>query len=168
MSSPIGEQPAPAPKPTGRGTGSLDGYLDANLDRYTTEALVEAMVAAGHQPEAATAAVRRAGARREAAPTRRIAWRLVIVAYLLVYVIFEIGLLRGPNDYGGGVIAAVVLTFVLGFALAISIWWVRRRSGSFGLGALLSVPLVLLLIVGGACYATTGAPFAGLLPAVSR
>jgi hypothetical protein len=132
--------------------------VEANLDRFTPDALVAALVAAGYDQETAQGAARRAAASRDLAPTRASARRVVYVAYGLTYLVFLVGLLGGPNTYGMGQIGAVVLTFVVGIALAISVAWITRRRGTTAFATMLSVPLVLLLIVGGACYASTGAP----------
>jgi hypothetical protein len=146
----------PAPAPTDRrGTDLLESYVGANRDRFTSEALEAAMIAAGHAPEAARAAIRHVDARRAGAPVNANARRVVYLAYGLTYLGLVVALLGAPNMYGAGPIAAGILTVVLGIALAISRFWLARRSAPLGFAALVSVPLVLLVIVGGACYATT-------------
>jgi hypothetical protein len=146
----------PAPAPTDwRGTDLLESYIEANRDRFTSEALEAAMITAGHAPEAARTAIQRVDARRAAAPMNDQARAIVYAAYGLTYLGLAFALLAAPNMYGFGPIAAAILTVVLGVAFAISRYWMVRRSAPLGLGALLSLPLVLLVLVGGACYATT-------------
>jgi hypothetical protein len=153
---PHGDPIPPAPAPTEwRGTSLLESYVEANRDRYTPEALEAAGVAAGHDAEAVRTAIQRVGARRAAAPVNDRARGIVYAAYGLTYFGLAAALLGAPNMYGAGPIAAGILTVVLGVAFAISRYWMVRRSAPLGLGALLSLPLVLLVIVGGACYATT-------------
>jgi hypothetical protein len=156
MTGTDGDPIPPAPAPTEwRGPSLLESYVEANRDRYTPEALEAAMVAAGHEPEAARSAIRGVDARRAAAPANARARRVVYVAYGLTYLALVIGLLSLDSPYGGSVIAAGILTVVLGIAFAISYFWLTRRGAPLGIGALLSVPLIMLVIVGGACYATT-------------
>jgi len=156
MTGPNGGPAPSAPAPTEwRGTSLLESYVEANRDRYTPEALEAAMVAAGHDAEAAKAAIRRVDARRDAAPVVASARRTVYVAYGLTYLVLVMALLAAPSLYGAGVIAAGILTIVMGVALAISRYWLTRRGAPLGFGALVSLPLILLVIVGGACYATT-------------
>jgi hypothetical protein len=158
------EDPAPsAPTPTEwRGSSLLESYVEANRDRYTPEALATAIVAAGHDAEAARAAIGRVDARRVAAPVNKQARQLVYAAYGVTYVALVLGLLGADIMYGAGGFAAAILTVVLGVAFAISRHWLTRRSAPLGFAALVSVPLVLLVIVGGACFATTLGPSAGV------
>lgn len=156
MAGPSGDSLPPVPPPTDSEADSADDYVRANLDRFTPDALISALVAAGYDPAVAEDAVGRASARRDAEPVRSRAWRWVIGAYGATYVVLLVALSAGPSpgeyprpDYGFGGIAAVILTVVLGIAFAISVVWVRR--GPATLGAMLSVPLVLLVLVGGPC-----------------
>jgi cytochrome bd-type quinol oxidase subunit 2 len=152
MTVPNGDSTTPpAPASTERGAEAAEAYAEANLDRFTPDALVAALVASGHEREGAKAAVRQASARRGAAPARATARRGVLLAYGLTYLVLMLALIGLPSRYGGGQIGAVILTVVLGLALAISWWWVRRRRGSATLGAMLGLPIVLLVIVGGTC-----------------
>ncbi|HEX5588991.1 MAG TPA: hypothetical protein VFX65_01710 [Candidatus Limnocylindrales bacterium] len=151
MADPSGAPPPAAPPPTDWGTEPAEAYVEENLDRFTAEALVDALVTAGHDADAATDAARRAVARRGAAPVRAQARQVFLVAYGLTYATLMIVLLASPSRGGYGQLAAVILTVTLGLAAAISAGWLRRGRGPTSLLGLLSLPLVLLAAVGGIC-----------------
>jgi len=155
MTGPNGDPTPKAPAPTEwRGPDVLEKYVESNRDHFTPEALEAAAVAAGHPAEAVRATIRRVDARRAAAPVNSRARGIVYAAYGLTYVGLAAALVGAPNMYGAGPIAVGILTVVLGVAFAISRFWMVRRSAPLGLGALLSLPIVMLVLVGGACYAT--------------
>jgi hypothetical protein len=153
-----GSLPA-VPRPTSEGAGAIDAYIEANQDRFTPDALEAALVAAGHDREAANAAIRRVASRRAAGAAKGRARRVVVIAYGLVYLVLVAGLLGGPYNYGEGTIGAVILTIMLGIALAIGLWWIGRRRTSASMGGLLVLPLVLLIAIGGICSFSSGSPF---------
>jgi len=156
MTGPNGDPTPKAPVPTEwRGPDVLESYVETNRDQFTPEALEAAAVAAGHPAEAVRTAIRRVDVRRAAAPVNNQARGIVYAAYGITWFMLVAALTGAPNMYGMGPIAAGILTVVLGVAFAISRYWMVRRSAPLGLGALLSLPLVLLVLVGGTCYATT-------------
>jgi hypothetical protein len=159
MADQTGDSLPTAPEPTEWGTAGVDRYVEAHLDRFTPEALDAALIAAGHDPAAVSAAIGRVGARRETAPTRARARRVILIAYGLTYLVLMVGLILGPFGYGAGPIAAGILTVVLGIAFALALWMIRRRGAPMAFGTLLAGPIVLLVLVGGTCAATTGTPF---------
>jgi hypothetical protein len=147
-----GEDRLPAaPAPTPWGSEAAEAYVAEHIDRFTPEALTTALEAAGYEPAVAREAIRRGEARHAVAPTRATARRVVLVAYLATFAIFAALLLSGG---GSGAIATVVLALTLGLAFVISIPWLRWRRLS-ALWAMVSVPLILLVVVGGACYSVT-------------
>lgn len=99
---------------------------------------------------------------RSSRPVLDRARRLISGAYGVTYFVFVVGLLTGPSFDGAGPILLGVLTVTLDGAFLVSRWWTGRRRAAPSLAGLLLLPVILLGLVGGACYATTGAPF-GLL-----
>lgn len=158
MADQRGDPPTEVPGPSAWGDEGLVQYVDANLDAYTPEALEAAIVGAGHDPVAAQAAMRVVRARRAARPVKSRARILVLIAYAITYAVFVLALLDAELAYGASGLAVGVLTVTMIPALAISFWWLRRRDAPITLLPLLFVPLIVLVAVGGACYATTGAP----------
>ena len=168
-----------APPPTQPPTGSpgwagatedrvdrLSAYFVEQGDRYTVEALRTAAADAGFTPEEIEAAAALVATRRQnaeaARPLRTRARWIVLVAYGLVYAALAVALLQAPNldNYGMGEFSLIVLTFLLGIALLISIVWVNRRGRSparleGAMLAMLVLPMILLLGVAGLCVATT-------------
>ena len=71
------------------------------------------------------------------------------------------GILIDPRlqPYGGAVIAFAVLSVAMGLALLVSLWLMSRATTVAGV---VVGPLVLIALVGGACYATTGSPLGAL------
>jgi hypothetical protein len=137
----------------------VDAYIEAATDRFTADAITSELITAGHDPAAVSAAIARVDARREAAPTRARARRAILIAYGVTYLVLVVGLILGPFGYGAGPIAAGILTVVLGIAVALALWMIRRRGAPIAFGTLLAGPMVLLVLVGGTCAATTGTPF---------
>lgn len=154
------EAPPPTPPATGWRRDAIDAYVAANLERWTDDAIIGALVSVGHDPGAASEAVAQARQRRRAAPMRAVARRRMWLAYGLTYLVLMVILLTAPSRYGTGQIEAVILTVVLGMAVAIGSWWVGRRDLAT-VGGMLSLPLVLLAVIGGTCAMT----IPGLYPA---
>ena len=143
------EPPGPAAAPAD-GLEPISAYLVANGDRYTAEALGARLVDAGHNPDLVWAALRR---RRGKGDVRKSARLAVVVAYGVTYLVFAISLF-GANAYSFGAGAVTILTVVLGLALWISLWWIGRRGTGMGFAALVVVPAVQLVLVGGVCATT--------------
>ena len=140
----------------------IEQYVEANLDRYTPDTLISAAVAAGYPESDARLAIDAALARRRATGRRPSPRWVVVSAYILVYVVLVAGLLSPTSSVGSyGGLAVIILSVVMGLALLISIFLL----GADWVGGAASViaSLVLLLVVGGSCIATTGVPF-GLAP----
>jgi hypothetical protein len=142
----------------------LTEHFVANARRHTPEALAQAALGAGYTQEdvqaAFTAADVRITAAEASAPTRARAQRMILVAYLLTYVVFAIVFLSQPFAIGVGPIALGILTFVMLVALGLSALWARRskwtdQGAGATVGAILSVPIILLLLVAGTCAFTT-------------
>ncbi len=151
-------QPQEPVAPPGHDPSRLDAWFVRNLDQFTPEALTAAAAGAGYTAERIAKALARAEANRDAGPVASRARRIVLASYGLVYLILLAGLLGYPHGYGLGQIGAIVLTVVLGLALALALWWLRRPSRTATIGTLLAVPIILLLVLGGACVYTTGSP----------
>jgi hypothetical protein len=159
MAEPPGDLPPNAPEPTAWGGAGIDQYVESTIDRFTSDVITSALIAAGHDPAAVSDAIRRVGVRRETAPTRARARRVILIAYGVTYLVLVVGLILGPFGYGAGPIAAGIMTVVLGIAVALALWMVRRPGAPMAFGTLLAGPIVLLVLVGGTCAATTGTPF---------
>jgi hypothetical protein len=143
--------------------GSLSEYFAKGADQYTPEALRRAASESGFSPDEIEQASARAEGRRRAddsvRPIRQRARRIVLAAYGLVYLVFAVLFLTSSNRYGGGIIALIILTIVLGIALLISVTWVNRRRPTAeqlegALLTMLALPLVLLVTVAGLCAAS--------------
>ena len=146
----------PAPR------SSLSVYVETNIDRYSADALVAAALAAGYPEPEVMAAIEAAAKRRRGGNVNERARWLVYGAYLVTYLLLSAGLLIPPEsvplDLGWG--AWYVLTGAAGLAFLVSFRVMGRATTT---AAVLGVPLVLLVIVGGLCVYTTGTPL-GLLP----
>ena len=78
----------------------------------------------------------------------------------MTYLVFAVVFLTQPFSYGLGAIALVILTVVLLIALGLSSIWTRRRTwrergASVSIAAILSLPVILLVLVAGTCAVTT-------------
>jgi hypothetical protein len=142
----------------------LTEHFVANARGHTPDALARAALGAGYTHEDVQAAFSAADARITAAeasaPTRARAQRMILVAYLLTYLVFAIVFLSQPFGFGVGPIALGILTVVMLIALGLSALWARRSKWSdqgagATVGAILSVPIILLLLVAGTCAFTT-------------
>jgi hypothetical protein len=159
--SPDASRTGPPPAFPGQPVASLARYLEVNRDRFTDEALARAARDAGYTDAAIDEAMAGVRARAAAAPVRTRATRAVLGAYLLTYAVLVGGMFASEfaRKYGGHVVGAIILAALLGFALLISRWWLRRGAvkagdAATGMAVLLSVPLVLLVVVAGLCIAT--------------
>jgi hypothetical protein len=138
---------------------TVSEYVDANFDRYTADALVAVALAAGYPEADVRSAIEAARARRQATEPGIPARRIVIGAYLITYLALLVGLYwPGASAAPFGALAAIILSVVLGLAFLISLGWLAMALPSSLVG-LLSVPLVLLVLVGGSCIATSGSLF---------
>jgi len=146
----------------------LTEHFVANARGHTPEALGRAALGAGYTQEDVQAALAAADARLTAAeasaPTRAKAQRMILVAYLLTYLVFAIVFLT-QQFYGAGPVFLGILTFSMLVALGLSALWARRskwieRGAGAGIGAILSVPIILLVLVAGTCVVSTF-PFIG-------
>lgn len=142
----------------------LANHFRTYAGTHTTEALGRAAMAAGYSHEEVLAAIARVegsfAAAEASAPKRALAQRAILAAYGLTYLVFAIVFLTQPFSYGVGVVALIILTGVLGLALGLSALWARRRTwrergASVSIGAILSLPVVLLVLVAGTCAFST-------------
>ena len=159
--SPDASGTGPPPAVPGQPVESLGRYLEAHGDRFTDEVLARAARDAGYSDAAIDQARAVVRERAAAAPVRTRATQAVLGAYLLTFAVLVAGMFASEYSrrYGGHVIGAVVLATLLGFALLISRWWLRRQpvkagDAATGMAVLLSVPLVLLVVVAGLCIST--------------
>jgi uncharacterized membrane-anchored protein len=179
MNGPTSNRPTPPDKPIeasawagpGQRIAALSDYFVAHAERFTPEALREAAAESGFATDEIDEAYRRAIERQRAdesvRPIRQRARRIVLAAYGLVYLAFAVLFLTSSNRYGGGVIALIILTIVLGIALLISVTWVNRRRPTAqqlegALLTMLAVPLVVLVAVAGLCVASASPGAFGL------
>jgi hypothetical protein len=139
----------------------LTAYFADNQASLTHEALAKEARGKGYSEAEIAAASQAAEARRAPdAAARARARRVVLVLYLVTYVVLSAGMLMSSRFYGAGWIGVVILTALLGIALAVSLAWIRRsrldpaREGP--VAALVALPLVLLGAVAGLCVFTAG------------
>lgn len=139
----------------------LQAYVHANAGKFTDAAITAELLRAGYDRADITAALSGAAAADVSAPVRSRARRIVILAYLLTYGLLVAGMLTnsGSGSYGAGIIGTIVLTVVLGLAFLIAAVWLRRQGSrerpvAPDLTAMIAIPLILLVIVAGACLAT--------------
>jgi len=140
---------------------AIRSYVLANYGRSTPQALSGALIASGHDPSLVASIMEQAAAHQATEPVRARARRVVSVACGLTYLVFAVGLLGVSRISPYGPFALAILTVALGLAFWISWWWAGRRSLT-GFLVPLVLPAILLALVGGACYATTGAPLSFL------
>ena len=139
---------------------ALVRYLQANGRKFTEAVLLDKARAEGYAGDVIEEARGRWRALESAAPTSRQARRWTLVAYLATFGLLAAGMLAGGNgSYGAGYIGTVILAVTLALALAISLGWLRSQGRKVsapgtGLLTLLSIPIVLLVVVAGACLAT--------------
>jgi hypothetical protein len=81
---------------------------------------------------------------------------VVLASYAIVWLVFAIPYLSWDTVYGYGPLAQGILTVMLGIALLVSWLWTRSRrpnpaDTNRAMFVLLSVPLVLLVVLGGLC-----------------
>jgi hypothetical protein len=145
--------PLVAPDTGSAGQADLDAYVTANAGRFTDDALYGALVAAGHSPDEARAALARGRTLtpERAAPRAR---RTILIAYFGVFALLSIGMLlngRGRGylmpDAAGGI---ALLAGSLGVALVASLVWVASRQLFTLFVALIIVAYALLAITSGA------------------
>jgi len=129
--------------------------------RYTDTALTDHLMKVGHDRADIEAALRAAAAADLVGPVNARARLTVRLLYLITYGLLVAGMLinQRSGSYGAGYLGTAVLTLVLGLAFLLARVWLRRRGNRdrpvpAGMLAMLSVPLVLLVLVAGACLAT--------------
>lgn len=164
------------PDPAGR-RHVLVRYLWEYRDRYTEDALSQAAGEAGFSPEEIAEAAGEVARRRRdeiaARPVKARARRAVLLIYGITFLVFAVLFLRpNPNEnvLMRGVVeqvVVVVLAFVLLVALSMAFTFIGSRRPSEeraeeALGVMLAVPVVLLVIVSGLCFATSGSLIAPL------
>ncbi len=163
------DSPGPGGTPPAGGASpdltALNGYVAQYYGRYTDAALTDHLMRVGHQRADIEAALRTAAAADRVGPVNARARMTVRLLYLVTYGLLVAGMLTnsGSGSYGAGAIGSIVLTVVLGLAFLIAVVWLRwrgsrNRAVASGMIAMLSVPLVLLVLVAGTCLAT-GLPF---------
>jgi hypothetical protein len=163
------DSPGPAATPpegaATRDLTALNAYVTQNYGRYTDAALTDHLLRIGHQRADIEAALRAAAAADVVGPVNARARRTVRLLYLITYGLLVAGMLTNTTSgaYGAGPIGSIVLTVVLGLAFLIAAAWLRWRGSrdrpvASGMAAMLAIPLVLLVLVAGACLAT-GLPF---------
>jgi hypothetical protein len=163
---PSSESTAPRPiapqrwSPADRVTILTDHFV-ANARSHTPDALGRSALEAGYTQEDVTTAIVAADARLTAAENsalaRTTAQRTILAMYVMTYLAFAF-LLLSQEFYGYGAILLTILTVAMLLALGLSALWVRRgawREPGASVGAILSVPIILLLLVAGPCAYTT-------------
>ena len=143
-------------------------YITANRKKYTRQAIRQQLIDAGHDP----AEVDRTWAALETPdPDAVIGERFwgrfaLIVIGVNVVVFLLVGLLSGMLGYVFAGAGGAILPIILGVALAIGAliaWGVVALTGPAKMGPTtalvvgISIPLVIALLIGGACYAMVGA-----------
>lgn len=137
---------------------TLGEWITVQRRSFTDEAIRRSAIAAGWDAEEFDRAAAAASAREALVPIRSRARAIVLGAYAIVWLLFAIPflLLSEPTTYGFGPLAQLILTIVLGIALALSLVVIRsgRPDSSRSTRAiviLLALPVVLLLGVAGLC-----------------
>jgi hypothetical protein len=134
----------------------IEAYLRENGARYTTKALRQQLINAGHDAADVDAALRETEAARgpQFAATRALRtrfWLLAIGLNLVGLVVATIWAFQGASaTYAGAV--PVVLGFFMLIGLGIAGLIGRSMLGR-GLGVALLVPLIVALLLTGACMA---------------
>ena len=167
---PSPEEPGPRPSREAAALPPADHVrvLTEHFLRYrrthTAEALGRAALGAGYNQEEVVAAINAVDAGlasvEASAPRRATAQRAILAAYGVTYLVFALVFLTQTFSSGFGVIALIILTGALGLALGLSSMWTRRgawrqRGASVSIAAILSLPVVLLVLVAGTCAVTT-------------
>jgi hypothetical protein len=145
----------------------LAEYVRANREAFTRAALREALVSAGHDPAAVDAALDAEGVPPAAVEPlsgyvaghpRLTTGGILIGAYAGMWLLFA--LVTDWNAAAYSTVSTWILGAVLGLVGLMSLVYVSatRRLTSGGRGAIvgaLTVPLVLLLVIGGLCVPFT-------------
>lgn len=126
----------------------LAEYFRANLSQFTEAALVAGARKRGYSDMAIQAALEAGRAGVAAAPVRRRAVTAITAAYLVTYLLLDLGMIvnesRVSGEFmpssGGGI---AILTVSLGVAFAASMAWMRNRR-TFGLFFFAALTLVTL------------------------
>jgi hypothetical protein len=140
-------------------------YLRANSNRYTREALDSQLAAAGHPPEAVTAAWAAVQAEDDAAglrDRRGQTARIIALAYALTWLLVTLLVIvpSGGGTYSpiallSGILAvALFIPGVIAVAIARSTRWLRRAGVGRVVGFAI-LPMLILFALAGTCVSAT-------------
>jgi hypothetical protein len=157
-----GDSPPPSWPSASFGTDRvrhLGGWVEQHRTTFTAAALEKAAIDAGYTREEFGEALAEAAAGEAAKnlkPLRSRARFVVLAGYAIVWGLFATAFLTRDYMYGIGPLALTILTVFLGCALFVSWLWLGARHPdptdvNRAMAVLLSLPVVLLLVVGGLC-----------------
>ena len=139
---------------------TIQAYVEANLDRFTPDVVSASLMEAGHDPVLVASIIAQVTADRATAPIRSRARRAIVALYGLTYVGLTALFLLTPAESSQSsllkTLGPILLVPELLVALGAALLWAGRRRPDIGFLARLSVPLILLVGVGGACVAYSG------------
>jgi hypothetical protein len=140
---------------------ALARYLVSNRGTFTEEALAASARSSGYAEDVVADAIDRARADATSPPTTQRARRWILAAYLATFAVLTTGMFvsESARRYGGHIVATFILAAALGFALLISLLWLRSQGRAVdgapaGMVTVLAVPIVLLVVVAGLCIGT--------------
>jgi hypothetical protein len=132
----------------------LTEYFTANRGRFTDEALVDAARRGGYPDDQIQTVLAERRAAEVAPPVRSRAIRRIVIAYVVVYALLDLGMLANAGKTAGYLMPSAIggigiLTASLGVALVASLVWMASRRA---FGVLLFVGLTLVTIGGPLTY----------------
>ncbi len=166
LATPAEAPPAPPAGEAAR-RDVLERHFRLHGGRYTRFALEQVARSAGYSDNDIAAAWSlidmEEGGTAPAASSARTARMVILVLYFATFALFVVGSNMPAMTYGLGVpILAVTLVIVGGISLLIvGRAKVVSRNPAAALTSLLALPFILLVIVAGLCFATTGPTFFG-------
>ncbi len=169
--------PSPGTVTTGPGAGHPDqspastliDYIGTNRSAFTEAALRDAASAAGYTNEAIDESFSRIAAYPGAGPIRARARKIVLLAYVAVFVVLYVAMAANrtlESEVQTFGIADRILAISLGAFLLMSLVSLRERKNDserlrLGVGGLIAVPVLFLVVITGICVGT-GLPFKGV------
>jgi hypothetical protein len=144
-----------------RPTGDIAAYLRTHSARYTREALDRRLLAAGHTPEAISAAWATvqaedaaAGRRDRRSQTARIIGGAYVLTWLLVVLLAIVP--KPDTTYASTPLLAAILAVSLFIPGSIAViiargWGGLRRAGAGRVAAFAVLPMIVLFAIAGTC-----------------
>jgi hypothetical protein len=154
--------------------GSIDeiaSYIRDNRATYTDDAIRERLRAAGHPGSAIDDAFAMIRANDRNSPPAQRRWRLALgyttALFVLTFLVFAFFSGVGSGMFGGLVLAILAIALFGGLMVSlVALRWNRDVivAGSTGAIAVLLVPFVVVVIIGGLCIYSMNPSFPGPQP----